>query len=198
MIGNALKVAGCRTVKQCVLKGQEGEGELPRGAQARPGGLPRTGSGKGQPLARETWTTLQQHQALHLRRPPMHRLTGRPRKKCVDCGRLGHWREDPARTSVQAETGKCGRQARTPRLPSMAFTALQQFGHLAMTHNLPGGTAVVDTGCTQATAGKQWLHDWAAQPETIGLKPTAKSQRQCFIGLGGFDFDDPIRVDRPC
>ena len=73
----------------------------------------------------------------------------------------------------------------------MAFTALQQFGHLAMTHNLPGGTTVVDTGCTQATAGKQWLHDWAAQPETIGLKPTAKSQRQCFIGLGGFDFDDP-------
>ena len=50
---------------------------------------------------------------------------------------------------------------------------------------------MVDTGCTQATAGKQWLHDWAAQPETIGLKPTVKSQPECFIGLGGVVFDSP-------
>ena len=45
MMGNALKAAQCRTVKQCVFKSevegrQEGEGELPRGGQARPGGQP--------------------------------------------------------------------------------------------------------------------------------------------------------------
>ena len=91
-----------------------------------------------------------------------------------------------ARTSVQAEAGKCGRDARTPRLPSMAFTALQQFGHLAM------ATPVVDTGCTQTIADKQWLHDWAAQLEALlGLKPTVKAEPECFICLG-------VVFDSPC
>ena len=45
MMGNALKAAQRRTVKQCVFKSevegwQDGEGELPRGGQARPGGQP--------------------------------------------------------------------------------------------------------------------------------------------------------------
>ena len=37
---------------------------------------PAPAQAKVQPLARDPWTTLQQHQALHLRRPPVHRLTG--------------------------------------------------------------------------------------------------------------------------
>ena len=31
------------------------------------------------PLAKDPWTAPQQHQALHLRRPPVDRLTGQPR-----------------------------------------------------------------------------------------------------------------------
>ena len=49
---------------------------------------------------------------------------------------------------------------------------------------------MVDTGCTQAVAGKQWMHDWAAQLEALGLKLTVKAQPECFTGLGGVVFDN--------
>ena len=122
---------------------------------------PALAQAKVQLLSRDPWTTLQQHQVLHLRRLPVQWVTRQPRKSdrgngCESTpdasfvGALDIGSETrSARTSVQGEAGKCVRDARTPRLPSTAFTALQQFGHLAM------ATSVVDTGCTQTKAGKQ-------------------------------------------
>ena len=114
----------------------------------------------------------------------------RSNTRCLDCGRLGHWRGD-AECPKRGEGG----QKRPFEAAANAFSSSSFAGVVlglncaeldaALVAQLPGGMSVADTGCTRAVAGVSWLEDWAAKLKPLGLQPVVTDQRETFKGLGG-------------
>ena len=131
--------------------------------------------------------------------PPWKKL--RQTTRCLDCGRLGHWKGDaecPKRgqrkrvhgASLAALFGLvCVAMPAEPVDAAVMSTSPEGLheGCLGLFTNLRGGESVADTGCTRAVAGEAWLKEWAARLEEYGMRPVVTDNTEKFLGLGGVE-----------
>ena len=133
--------------------------------------------------------------------PPWKKL--RATTRCLDCGRLGHWRGDPQCPKL----GSSGARKRTAGANLAGLFGMACFdvdvsaGDDRRMHDayasLPGGVSIADTGCTRAVAGRQWLQAWADRLKPFGLAPIITDSVEKFVGLGGDVKVSPRRWEFP-